>query len=163
MATSPRTRRPAPIPAEAASPVIDTAAAPAAAAPATAAALRASVDPLVQRFIDRARNDVVRLRQSIEHARRGDPAALEQVERIAHSIHGTGALFGLSRVSAAGEAVARLAAEITANIDGHSPLDDSALVRQIPECIERLARAVETASQTAPDAGGMFQPRRAGP
>jgi CheY-like chemotaxis protein len=117
---------------------------------------RDRLDGIVLRFLERATTDVMRLRKMIELARQGDAAVLVQVERITHSIHGTGAMLGFDKVSALGEAIERLASGITANAEAHGPIGESALLRQMSEYTDRLAQAIAAAARTAPSGTGMF-------
>lgn len=91
---------------------------------------------LTERFVQRARGDVESLRNSIAHANLAERAVTQEIERIAHSIHGAAAIFGLPEVSAAGEAIERLVR--TGSIG-------SLAVRRLADCIEALGRLVEAA------------------
>jgi CheY-like chemotaxis protein len=109
----------------------------------SAAQVSANVDELAIKFLRRADADLVRLRALIQQAGGGDAAALKEVEHIAHKIRGSGAMLGLHRVSALAEAIEHLASGILADLDAHGPIAESALLRQFPDCIEGLAKAVE--------------------
>jgi two-component system OmpR family response regulator len=110
--------------------------------PRSAAQVSVQVDELAVKFLGRSTADVVRLRRMIEQAGRGDEAALEEVQQIAHKIHGSGAMLGLLNVSAFAEAIEHLAAGILADLSAHGPIAESALVRELSEGIEALAEAV---------------------
>jgi CheY-like chemotaxis protein len=116
----------------------------------------AHVDELVERFLRRSSGELVRLRTMIRKARQGDALALKEVEHIAHRIHGSGAMLGLLTVSALAEAIEHLAAGVLADPEAHGPIAESALVRQLSECIEGLAKALEQSS-AAPAPGASFQ------
>jgi chemotaxis protein histidine kinase CheA len=92
-----------------------------------------------------------------ERIRQGDLSALEEVERLAHSIHGAGALFGFPDVSAAGGAIEHLIEGGMANAEAFSSTPESALLRRLFECTEQLAHQVEAAAHTEPSSAGMFQ------
>lgn len=102
------------------------------------------VNLLAEGFLQRTRGDAVRLAEMFERVRAGDWSILKDVERIAHSIHGTGAMFGFPRLSAAGEAIEEVAGEVMANCCASQAGMDPA-VRQLLRCTERLANEVETA------------------
>jgi len=119
--------------------------------------VQAKVDSLTEQFLRRAGADVIRLREMNERIRHGDLTALEEVERVAHSIHGAGALFGFPGISAAGGAIERLAEERLANASAFSATQESALLRQLLECTEQLAHRVNAAAHTEPSSAGMFQ------
>src|ERR1700721_492573 len=61
----------------------------------------AGVGPLTRMFLERTRGDVARLRYLVARARHCETSVLDEVGRLAHSIHGTGAMFGYRSVSAA--------------------------------------------------------------
>jgi len=115
------------------------------------------VDSLTEQFLRRAGADVIRLREMNERIRHGDLTALEEVERVAHSIHGAGALFGFPGVSAAGGAIEHLVEEGMANVSAFSATPESAVLRRLFECTEHLAYQVDAAAQTEPSSAGMFQ------
>jgi two-component system OmpR family response regulator len=62
-------------------------------------------DSLADSFLERTRSDFGRLAQLWERGRGGDLGACSEVELLAHSIHGAGALFGFPAISAAARAV----------------------------------------------------------
>ncbi len=117
------------------------------------------LDELVARFLRRSKAELVRLRTMIRRARQGDASALKEVEQIAHRIHGSGAMLGLHTVSALAEAIEHLSSGVLADPEAHGPIAESALVRQLSDCIEGLAKALEQAS-ASPAPGASF--RRAG-
>jgi len=119
--------------------------------------VQAKVDSLTEQFLRRAGADVIRLREMNERIRHGDLTALEEVERVAHSIHGAGALFGFPEISAAGGAIERLAEEGLANASAFSATQESIMLRQLLECTEQLAHRVSAAAHTEPSSAGMFQ------
>jgi two-component system OmpR family response regulator len=108
----------------------------------SAAQVSVQVDELAVKFLGRSAGDLVRLRRMIEQAGRGDEAALEEVHKIAHKIHGSGAMLGLLNVSALAEAIEHLAAGILADLGAHGPIAESALVRGLSKGVEALAEAV---------------------
>ena len=106
--------------------------------------MQARVESLALRFLERARGEVIRLRELTAGARPGDQAALGEIERLAHSIHGAAAIFGFPSISALGADVERLVEDLmTAGIAPDSvaePLD-----LQLLRCTERLAQEVDAA------------------
>jgi two-component system, OmpR family, response regulator len=106
--------------------------------------VQAQIDSLAESFLQRTRGDAVRLTEMFERVRAGDWSILKDVERIAHSINGTGAMFGFPQLSAAGEAIEEVAREVMANHSDCRAGADPAL-RQLLHCTERLAREIETA------------------
>jgi two-component system, OmpR family, response regulator len=100
-------------------------------------------DSLAESFLMRTRGDVVRLRAIIERARQEDRSVLEEAERIAHSIHGSGAMFGFLDVSAAGGAIERLVEGITSSTTASSSACDPLLLQQLSDFTNRLAQYVD--------------------
>jgi two-component system, OmpR family, response regulator len=119
--------------------------------------VRAQVNSLTGSFLERARADIVHIREMIERARDGDQSALKDVERLAHSIHGAGAMFGFSEMSAAGGAIERLTEALRANIVVRGSISEPAAFQQLLDCNEKLAQEVEAAGQATPHSGAMFQ------
>jgi two-component system OmpR family response regulator len=109
-----------------------------------AAQVQAHVESLAMRFLERARGEVIRLRELTAGARPGDQAALGEIERLAHSIHGAGAIFGFPSISALGGDVERLAEELmTAGIACDASTEPIDL--QLLRCTDRLAHEVDVA------------------
>ena len=121
--------------------------------------VKAHVDSLALHFLERARGHAIRLRKLTATAH-GNRSVLEEIERVAHSVHGAGAIFGFPSVSASGRDIERLVEELmTGGIaSGHlaEPLEV-----QLLRCTERLAQEVEAAARGARRAG-MSQDRSAG-
>jgi two-component system, OmpR family, response regulator len=97
--------------------------------------------PLPSGFLERARDDVVRLRQMLRRIVPGDRRTLEEMERVAHSIHGAAAMFGFPPVSSCGGALESL----VERVKGTASMPDPATLRLLVERTERLAEAVEAA------------------
>jgi CheY-like chemotaxis protein len=130
--------------------------------PATPAAETASallveqMDSVAGRFRERAGQDVVVLRKLIAQAKRGDLAALGQVEYIGHSISGAGAMLGYSKMSAVGERIERVAGRILRNPEA-SRTGDLASFQELMDCIDRLAKEVKTVTRRPPADTGLSQ------
>ena len=79
-----------------------------------------------------------------ERAGTGDTTVLKGAERLAHSIHGAGAMFGFPQLSAAAGAIEHLIGEF---LTGPAPqrTGGSAKVHLL-HCAEQLAREVQMAS-----------------
>ena len=116
--------------------------------------VQAQVHSLASRFLERARGEVIRLRELTATARSGDQAVLGEIVRVAHSIHGAGAIFGFPSVSALGGDVERLVEELMtggiASDQAAEPLD-----LQLLRCTERLAQEVDAAVASGPKRVGM--------
>jgi two-component system OmpR family response regulator len=124
------------------------------------ARVRAQVSSLADRFLLRARNDVVLLRAFIECARHGDRSALEEAGRVGHSIHGAGAMFGFPEIGAAGGAIERLAEQVMASSVAPGSGGRPASLQQLSDSTEQLAQALVAARQTTRGSAGMLQGRR---
>jgi two-component system, OmpR family, response regulator len=122
----------------------------------TPAAVKQQVNSLTGDFLRRTRSDVIRLTEMFEHAGTGDTTVLKGAERLAHSIHGAGAMFGFPQLSATAGAIEQLIGEF---LTGPAPQSAGGSARvHLLHCAEQLAREVQMASvNDAP-----FQERSAG-
>jgi two-component system, OmpR family, response regulator len=125
--------------------------------PAEPVQMRAQLDALTISFLRRARNDSVNLANMIGRAQAGDRSVLKEIERIAHSLHGAGAMFGFPNVSTVGGTIARAAEGLAASHAAHGSSGEIAVLQQLLELCQQLAQHVEAASQTAPQNDAMFQ------
>ncbi len=108
--------------------------------------LRTQTDSPAESFLRRTRGDAVRLIEMFGRVRAGDWSILKDVERIGHSINGSGAMFGFPQLSATGEAIEEVAGEVMANDSTwHAGVDLA--MQQLLHFTERLANEVETACQ----------------
>jgi CheY-like chemotaxis protein len=121
------------------------------------ARVRAEVTSLTSSFLERTRADVLRLRDMIDRAHHGERCVLEDIERVAHSIHGSGAMFGFAQVSAAGAVIERLIQGLMANTATPGLAGELGVLQQLWNHAERLAREVESAAHATPGSVGMFQ------
>jgi two-component system OmpR family response regulator len=121
------------------------------------AEVQTQVDSLTASFLQRAWTDVINLAKMIERAQASDRSVLQEIERICHSIHGAGAMFGFPKISEEGGAMARMVAAITASSAPRSSITESATLRRLLEANKQLAQEVEAAWQTSPQSGAMFQ------
>jgi|HubBroStandDraft_4_1064222.scaffolds.fasta_scaffold125205_2 HPt (histidine-containing phosphotransfer) domain-containing protein len=108
--------------------------------------LRSLIAELGAKFLHRTRGEAVVLRELIECALLGDATVIDQLEQLAHRIHGTGATFGFAAVSAC-------AAEIEHLVEGLKGGDnsiDAAIqpqrLQHLLQCTRRLAEEVEAAA-----------------
>ena len=106
---------------------------------------RAETSALDIEFITRARKDAIRLREMLGRAVDGDLTALEEVERIAHGIHGTAAMFGLPGVSDCGGVIERLAERAIGAAGQAEPGTQSRLLQELIDGTASLAAAVSAA------------------
>jgi len=119
--------------------------------------VQAQVSALAGRFLQRTRGDVVRLVELIERAQHGERAVLEEIERLAHSIHGAGATFGFAEVSAAGGTIERLAQGVTASTAIASSAVEANALQRLMNYTQRLAQEIEAADQSPPGTAELLQ------
>jgi two-component system OmpR family response regulator len=114
------------------------------------------MDSLTSSFLQRAWTDVINLAKMIEHAQNGDRSVFPEVERVSHSLHGAGAMFGFPKISEVGGKIARMVEGLVANT-GHDSAGEPAVLQQLVESSKQLAQEVEAAWQVAPQSAAMFQ------
>jgi two-component system, OmpR family, response regulator len=121
------------------------------------AEVQAQVDSLTVSFLQRAWADVINLAKMIERAQAGDRSVFPEIERVCHSIHGAGAMFGFPRISEEGGAMARMMAAVRAGAEPNSSAREAVSLQELSDTSKRLAQQVENAWQTAPQSAAMFQ------
>jgi two-component system OmpR family response regulator len=121
--------------------------------------VREQVGSLTDSFLRRARDDVVRLLAIIERAGHEDRSVLKEAERIAHSIHGAGAMFGFPEVSVAGGTIEQLAEDAVAGTAAPSSPCEPTVLRRLLDCTAQLALEIEAAGPPTRSSAGMFQER----
>jgi CheY-like chemotaxis protein len=118
---------------------------------------RIEEDSLTASFLQRARSDVTNLAKLIPLAQNGDQSVFKEIERVAHSIHGAGAMFGFPDVSDAGGAIARTVEGLMEGNAVRGLACEPAELLHLLELSKQLAQHVEAAWQTAPQSTAMFQ------
>ena len=118
---------------------------------------QAQVDSLTINFLQRAWADVINLAKMIERAQNGDRSAFKEIERLSHSLHGAGAMFGFPKISDLGGTIARMVEGLVASAEAPGPAREPAVLQQLMEFSKQLAQEVEAAWQTAPQSTAMFQ------
>lgn len=96
------------------------------------------------RFLQRTRNEAVVLHSLAERANDGNPIVIEQIERLAHKIQGSGSMFGYPAVSMCAGHLESLVEKVrlrAAKTSAIAPL----VLQNLIACTERLAKAVEEA------------------
>jgi CheY-like chemotaxis protein len=120
------------------------------------ARMRRQIASMTESFLQRIRNDVIRLTTVMESARHGDRSALKELEVIAHSIHGAGAMFGFLSISDAGAAIELLVESIGTTTAGSGK---AVLLQQLQDRIAQLAQEIDTRAQPRSGSTGRFQGR----
>src|SRR3984957_17980029 len=77
--------------------------------------VEAEIGSLTNSFLQRAWADVISLAKMIEQAQNGDRSVFPEVERVSHSLHGAGAMFGFPKISEVGGNIARIVEGLVAN------------------------------------------------
>jgi chemotaxis protein histidine kinase CheA len=107
--------------------------------------LRTRVDVLVDSFRQGMRRDVDRLRYLLNCARPAGRTELREIQRIAHSIRGSGSMFGFPDVSSLGDAMEHLAESLLMGLEpGTAELAGPAALR-LGQLTEEISRALAAA------------------
>jgi HPt (histidine-containing phosphotransfer) domain-containing protein len=108
--------------------------------------VRLRMTQLTGKFLQRARTETAFLHELIERAHSADAATIDQMEHLAHRIHGSGMTFGFPEVG-------KCAAEIEHSIERFRLRTSSTKAAMEPElqqclleCVRRLAREIEVAA-----------------
>jgi CheY-like chemotaxis protein len=117
------------------------------------------VDELTLRFRERLRRDVVVLRDLAVVAQQGEVRVLPDIERLSHTVHGSGALFGFPAVSALGGIIEQLCGEIIACLPTAAPGAMFVLLQQLRARSDQLLQSAEAAVGDARDETGMCNER----
>ncbi len=115
------------------------------------------VDKLALRYLERTRADIVRLKEAIDHARRGNRAAFREIAIIGHSIGGAGVMFGFPSVGAVGVAIERLAEAVNGSHDSRRSILEPRALRRLAARSEQLEDEVGLATRNGPAAGAIFE------
>jgi two-component system OmpR family response regulator len=121
----------------------------------------AQVTSLANGFLERTKSDAIRLNAMFERVCTGDRATLKEFERIAHSIHGAGAMFGFPQLSAAGSAIEQVVGEILAKPSPSASTLRPTMLRLL-DCTHRLTNEVETVARLAARSDDVRHRRAAG-
>jgi two-component system OmpR family response regulator len=115
------------------------------------------LDSLTTNFLRRAWADVIILAKVIERAHNGDRSVFKEIERVCHSLHGAGAMFGFPKISSVDGSMVRMVEELTAGVEASRSACEPAILQRLSESSTQLAQEVEAAWQTAPHSAAMFQ------
>jgi len=101
---------------------------------ADAAAVMTRLLELTRKFVTRTSDDVAQMRDRLAQVEAGDPAALAQIQQLAHRACGTGGTLGLCALSDAAADLERLVEACPA-----AALPDAAVRAEIAVRIEAMA------------------------
>jgi CheY-like chemotaxis protein len=108
--------------------------------------LRQRVTQLGDRFLQRTKDEVLRLKSLVEHLQPGDAGTIAELEQIAHRIHGSGSTFGFPALSQCAEDIEQLVGGLRQRGNTAASVFDSNTRLRLTECTQRLAMAVESAA-----------------
>jgi diguanylate cyclase (GGDEF)-like protein len=112
------------------------------------ACLRAQVDRLAGKFLERSGAQTLTLRDLVQDLRAGHSTGVASMHEIAHTIHGSGAMFNFPAVSACAEEIERLSQDLLA-FDAATAVASVPPIRQrLAACIEQLTQAIDAAAAT---------------
>jgi CheY-like chemotaxis protein len=101
---------------------------------------------LGKKFLERTKDEAVSMRKLIERAYQGDSTVMSQLRHLGHKINGTGTTLGFDSVSGCGREIEHLIEERAVGGRLGEGAVDSALLKRLTECTERLALEVEAAT-----------------
>jgi HPt (histidine-containing phosphotransfer) domain-containing protein len=107
-----------------------------------AARVRQQVTELGEKFLGRTQAEAVVLHVLIERIQGGDTSVLPELERMAHKIHGSGAMFGFPAVSECAGEIEHLA-EYLMTPQGGLDIPSGQTLHRLRECITHLAHTAE--------------------
>jgi two-component system OmpR family response regulator len=108
--------------------------------------LHRQVMTLGERFLQRTRDEAVRLSSLIEVIQAGDTTEFETLKNLAHRIRGSGATFGFAGVSECAAEIEQLADAFIGRDTTSGARLETKIERRLTECAQQLSREVEAAA-----------------
>jgi CheY-like chemotaxis protein len=108
--------------------------------------LQREVTNIAARFLQRTRDEVVRLGNMIERMHQGDMAQIEELKNLSHRIRGSGSTFGFAAISECAGEIERMAGCMGETVARSGTVLEPAIRRRLTECAQRLGREVEAAA-----------------
>jgi HPt (histidine-containing phosphotransfer) domain-containing protein len=96
--------------------------------------MRARIEVLAEKFLQRTAEQLVSMRELLGQVAAGDPTAVRSIQELAHKIHGSGAMFGFPLLSDCGSDLERRTLEMPA---------EPGSADQLRLLLDRLAAALE--------------------
>lgn len=118
--------------------------------------VQAEVNSLTVGFLERTGNDIIRLRAIVELAGHEGPEVLEEAKRLAHSIHGAGAMFGFAKISVTGGAMEYLIESVMSNIAAPNSVLGPDVQKKLLDLADQLLQNVEACWRAAPASAATF-------
>jgi CheY-like chemotaxis protein len=98
-----------------------------------------------ERFLQRTKDEVMRLRNLVEHIHSGDEGVMAELEQLAHRIRGSGSTFGFVALSECAEDFQHLLEALRQEGSWADTVFDIPTRLRLSECTQRLALELETA------------------
>jgi HPt (histidine-containing phosphotransfer) domain-containing protein len=108
--------------------------------------LRLHMTQLAGKFLQRAATEAALLHEMIERAHCADAVAIDQLEHLAHKLHGSGMTFGFAAVGGCAAEIEHLIEEFKSRAPATEAAMEPALQQRLLECVRRLAREIEAAA-----------------
>jgi HPt (histidine-containing phosphotransfer) domain-containing protein len=108
--------------------------------------VRLRMTQLSGRFLQRARTETAFLHEMIGRAHCADAVTIDQLEHLAHKIHGSGMTFGFAAVGNCAAEIEHLIEEFKLRTPSTGAAMEPELRQRLLECARRLAREIETAA-----------------
>jgi HPt (histidine-containing phosphotransfer) domain-containing protein len=112
------------------------------------ARVRQQVSELGEKFLRRTQAEATVLRDLVERIQAGDMTVLPEVERMAHKIHGSGAMFGFPAVSECAGEIERLAEHLM-SAEGGADVHTGNTLQRLKDYVSQLVRAADVNSVPA--------------
>lgn len=109
------------------------------------ARLREQIARQAGKFLQRCEAQAVTLRGLVEDLQASDTRGLSSMREIAHTIHGSGAMFNLPAVSECAGEIERLSQSLLATDSSSDWAPQSPIRQRLQACIRQLAQAIESA------------------
>jgi two-component system, OmpR family, response regulator len=115
--------------------------------------IAAEVRTLTKPFLQRMHRDVRRLRHLLERLATGDGSAARELERLAHSIHGSAAMFGFAAISECADIMEKL-------VIGRSVTEmiEPSVLRELSDWTDTLSEVLDTEGAALQPSEGCSNP-----
>jgi len=110
------------------------------------ARLRERIAHQAGKFLQRCETQALTLRGLLEDLEARDTGGVSSMREIAHTIHGSGAVFNLPAVSECAGEIERLSQDLLATDSSSDWAPQSPLRQRLQACVQQLAQAIEAAS-----------------
>jgi chemotaxis protein histidine kinase CheA len=105
--------------------------------------LRDQISSLADKFMKRTADQLCAFQEQLRAFAHGDRSVLASIGLVAHKIHGSGAVFGFSRISEAAGTLEHLIAALDREIIPADSATSAQQLERLSAAVEQLARVVE--------------------